>query len=192
MDGAMAVMARSGYVDAPLGDILSEAGVSTRAFYRHFATKDALLLALYRRDAERVGQRLRDITDSISDPAEALGAWVDGVLDLFHEPRRSRRVAILGSPAVRRADGYDAEFDHGLSLLAAPLSDAIRRGVEGGSFRCDDPPIDAAIIVATALEAVRLVPRNREDARMLILRFALGALGAGGGPSRRRRSAPVR
>jgi len=188
----MAVMARTGYVEAPLGDILSEAGVSTRAFYRHFATRDALLLALYRRDADRVGRRLRDSTDAVADPVKALEAWVDGVLDLFHEPRRARRVAILGSPAIRRADGFDAEFDHGLSALAAPLSDAIRRGVEAGSFRSDDPPIDAAIIVATALEAVRLFPRHREDARTLILRFALGALGASGGPIRRRRSAAVR
>lgn len=188
----MAVMARSGYVDAPLSDILSEAGVSTRAFYRHFATRDALLLALYRRDAERVGQGLRDLTDAVADPIEALEAWVEGVLDLFHEPRRARRVAILGSPAVRRADGFDAEFDHSQLLLAAPLSDAIRRGVEAGLFRSDDPRIDAAIIVATAVEATRLRPRQREGARTLILRFALGALGTGAAPTRRRRSAPGR
>ncbi len=187
MDAAMAVMARSGYADAPLGDILSEGGVSTRAFYRHFATKDALLLALYRRDAEAVGTRLQRIVDAVEDPVDALGAWVDGFLYLFYEPRRARRVALFMSPAVQRAEGYDAEFDHTRSLLAASVAHAVRRGVEAGSFHSDDPHTDAAMIVAGAFEATRVRQRGRNATRTLILRFAQGALVTAGGPARRRR-----
>ena len=39
---------------ASVGDILKAAGLSTRAFYRHFGSKDDLLLAMFRRDSERL------------------------------------------------------------------------------------------------------------------------------------------
>ena len=40
---ALAVMERNGYQDAAVAEILSEAGLSTRSFYRHFQSKDELL-----------------------------------------------------------------------------------------------------------------------------------------------------
>ena len=39
--------------------ILAEAGLSTRAFYRHFESKDSLLLALFRRDSDRLRAEAR-------------------------------------------------------------------------------------------------------------------------------------
>ena len=52
LDAAMEVMGRNGYVDASVADILREANLSTRSFYRHFESKDQLLCALYRHEAE--------------------------------------------------------------------------------------------------------------------------------------------
>ena len=51
-DAALVVMERNGYHDAAVADILAEADLSTRSFYRHFESKDQLLCALYRREAE--------------------------------------------------------------------------------------------------------------------------------------------
>jgi AcrR family transcriptional regulator len=41
-----------------VADILNEADLSTRSFYRHFASKDQLLCALFRREAEAAAARL--------------------------------------------------------------------------------------------------------------------------------------
>ncbi|MGA7416454.1 MAG: helix-turn-helix domain-containing protein [Acidimicrobiales bacterium] len=52
LDAGLVVMERNGYQDAAVADILAEADLSTRSFYRHFESKDQLLCALYRREAE--------------------------------------------------------------------------------------------------------------------------------------------
>ena len=40
LDAALAVMERNGYVDANVAEILREANLSTRSFYRHFESED--------------------------------------------------------------------------------------------------------------------------------------------------------
>src|SRR5947199_263952 len=54
VEAAHRAMRRNGFSGATVADILAEAGLSTRAFYRHFASKDELLLAMYRRDSSAV------------------------------------------------------------------------------------------------------------------------------------------
>jgi AcrR family transcriptional regulator len=181
MDAALRVMIGNGYVDAAVGDVLAVAGVSTRAFYRHFNTKDALVLALFRRDAEAVGRLLREAADAASSPLAALDAWVDGFLDLFYEPRRARRTALFSAPAVRRAEGYDEEMAHAQDLLLAPLIDVLRRGQASGMLRCDEPDQDARTILAIASSIAGPVGhrrfRERDKARAHLVRFCWPALG---------------
>ncbi|HUZ56880.1 MAG TPA: helix-turn-helix domain-containing protein [Streptosporangiaceae bacterium] len=43
LDAMLRVMERHSYADAPVADILAEAGLSTRSFYRHFLSKDQLM-----------------------------------------------------------------------------------------------------------------------------------------------------
>src|SRR5271157_754429 len=59
MDAAVEVLRRNGGNEATVADILAEAGLSTRAFYRHFHSKEDVVRALYRRDAESFGRHLR-------------------------------------------------------------------------------------------------------------------------------------
>ncbi len=46
IDAAYAVMRESGDIEPRVGDVVKAAGLSNQAFYRHFASKDALLLAV--------------------------------------------------------------------------------------------------------------------------------------------------
>src|SRR4051794_27006950 len=59
-------------------DVLEGAGLSTRAFYRHFESEDALLLALFRRDSERVNTQLEAAVDAAATPRDALIGWIRG------------------------------------------------------------------------------------------------------------------
>jgi AcrR family transcriptional regulator len=180
MDAAVEIMAANGYLDAAVGEVLANAGVSTRAFYRHFATKDELVLALFRRDAEAVSRMLRKGVDAASDPVRALETWIDGYLDLFYDPRRARRTTLFRAPAVRRAEGYDAELARTQKLLAAPLIEVLRRGDAAGDLRSDQPEQDARTLVAIATAATGTGGRRftaRRDARAHIVRFWWPALG---------------
>jgi AcrR family transcriptional regulator len=179
MDAAVEIMAANGYLDAAVGEVLAHAGVSTRAFYRHFATKDELVLALFRRDAEAVSRMLRKGVDAASDPVRALEAWIDGYLDLFYDARRARRTTLFRAPAVRRAEGYDAELVRTQELLAEPLIEVLRRGDTVGVLRSSQPEHDAPTLVAIAGATTGDVRRftARRDARAHIVRFWWPALG---------------
>ena len=115
LDAALAVMERNGYVDAAVADILREADLSTRSFYRHFESKDQLLCALYRREAEAAAARLHAKVDAASDPRAALDAWIDEILSFGHHRTKAARVAVLGSPGAMRAEGYAEEMRHAAS-----------------------------------------------------------------------------
>ncbi len=47
LEGMAHAVARKGYADTTIADIVGEAGVSRRTFYEHFATKADCLVALY-------------------------------------------------------------------------------------------------------------------------------------------------
>ena len=79
LDAALVVMERNGYTDAAVADILREADLSTRSFYRHFESKDQLLCALYRREAEAAAARLTAKVEAAVDPRAALDAWIDEI-----------------------------------------------------------------------------------------------------------------
>src|SRR4051812_20043747 len=58
LEAALTVLRRKGATGLTVADVLGESGLSTRAFYRHFESKDALLLALFDADQEAVRARL--------------------------------------------------------------------------------------------------------------------------------------
>src|SRR5271154_7613498 len=74
LNAALVVMERNGYADAAVADILREADLSTRSFYRHFESKDQLLCALFRREADAAAARLRAKVDAVDTPRAALHA----------------------------------------------------------------------------------------------------------------------
>lgn len=183
LDGALAVMRRNGYAAANVADILDESGLSTHAFYRHFDSKDALLRAMYRRDANAVAAELRAATEAAPDPVAALEAWIDGFLDLFFDPRRIERAAVMVSEGTRRAAGYHEEEDRAVAAIVAPLVEVLRAGSAAGAFRSEAPIRDAYAIYAVATSASgsrRTLEAGRFDrvaARDHVARFCWPTLG---------------
>ena len=59
LDASVRVMSENGYDGTSVNDILEEAGLSTRAFYRQFDSKQALLTALIERERDRVAHSPR-------------------------------------------------------------------------------------------------------------------------------------
>ena len=110
LDAALVVMERNGYADAAVADILCEAGLSTRSFYRHFGSKDQLLCALFRREAEAAAARLGAKVDAAGDPLSALHAWIDEILSFGHHHTKAARATVLGSHGAMKAEGYADEM----------------------------------------------------------------------------------
>ena len=62
--------------------VLRRARLSTRAFYRHFESKDQLVSAVFLEMATTEKRGLRRKMATADNPAEAVAAWIDGRLDL--------------------------------------------------------------------------------------------------------------
>jgi AcrR family transcriptional regulator len=182
LDAAFVVMARNGYVDAAVADILREADLSTRSFYRHFDSKDQLLCALVRREADTAATRLRAKVDAARTPRQALQAWIDEILSFSHDRVKAARVSVLGSPGAMKAEGYAAEVRHASKVLSAPLQALLRDGAADGSLPLANPTADAPLIQSVVWAAAGLNPArdealSRAEAARQVRSFCERALG---------------
>ena len=163
--------------------ILDASGLSTRAFYRHFTSKDELFLAMLRRDSAAVARRLRRIADDTARrPAAQLTDWVDYLLGLAYHPRRRAHAIVLTSDEVRVAKGYREASAELLADREKILADILRRGREDGSFPFAEPDRDAAAIHALVDRAftapLQGLGPDRQRLVGYVVDFALRALGA--------------
>lgn len=197
MDAAVRILARSGLHEMFVVDVLAEAGLSTRSFYRHFESKNDLLRALVLRETESVAQSLERAIDRAAGPAAAVDAWLDGLLDAIFEPKRAARAALFMTPAVRTAYPMADRMVDTHWTLSRPLAEVLRAGHEAGFLVSPNPEADAVSMFAL-VGITAYVPhanlRNRAAVRAQVVRFSWPTLGlsadtaATQGPRRPRRT----
>jgi AcrR family transcriptional regulator len=184
VEAGMAVLRRSSATKLTVADVLDEAGLSTRAFYRHFQSKGELILAVYQHDNRRSIERLRSRIAAAGSTLDALEEWVEYSLGVGFAPRRSRRTMTLWREGGRLWAQYPGEYNAIINGLVEPLTGVLERGREEGVFPCADPHLDALSIHAVVW---RLVERklggdtslDHATATAYVLRFCLPALTAG-------------
>jgi AcrR family transcriptional regulator len=130
----------------PVGDVCAEAGLSTRSFYRHFKSKDELLLAMCEVEDDRVEADLTAAMSRAPNPRAALEAWVRFYLSLSFDPERRRRTLVMTSSEVTRASGYPAALARTQQRHRRPLVRTLEAGVADGSFPATRPDTDAVMI----------------------------------------------
>jgi AcrR family transcriptional regulator len=171
----LAVLRRSGAAGLTVAEVLADAGLSTRAFYRHFQSKDELVLAVYEREAERRHTGLVRRLDEAGSPRAALEAWIDEMLALGFDPRRARRTNVLAQEGARLQTDFPVEFAAIVAGAVEPLEGVLR------AIPTPEPTRDAWSTYAVTWELVQQKLRGSavdlEVARAHVLRFCLGGLG---------------
>ena len=105
LQAARGVLRVKGVSGMTVRDVLSKANLGTRAFYRHFASKDELVLAMFTGAAAQEAERLKRRMASATDPLAAVIAWIDGRLDLAFDRRIAANLQALSTEAqLRRRD----------------------------------------------------------------------------------------
>jgi AcrR family transcriptional regulator len=155
IDAAYRCLDRNSGTSASITDILDEAGVGTRAFYRNFSTKHDLLLEMFRRDREAVLAQLREVVARAQNPIDALRLWMTHMFDIISDPRRRKRMATFYSDEMRRTPGYPRELELFATAEEAALAAILHKGQADGTFTACAPESDARSIRA-AFEAAFL------------------------------------
>jgi AcrR family transcriptional regulator len=163
-------------------DVLAQANLGTRAFYRHFASKDELVLAMFTRAAVEEAERLRRRRAPTPDPITAVIAWIDGRLDLAFDRRIAANLQVLSTEAQLRRKETPAELQLAFDVMLAPLIEQLRMGQEGGVFTEVNPEPDARSIHDVVWGVVEAhwsgFPQRKRETRDRVVRFCLRAVGA--------------
>jgi len=155
-----------------VSDIVAEAGSSKKAFYRYFAGKDELLLAVLERGVSIIVSYLEHQMAKEEHAEDKIARWITGALAQVADPHlMSMSRALAVQLAVSADTGPDEDVMAPMrALLLAPVT-------ELGS---DDRDADA-IFRITAATMRRYVastrPPDQADIDHLV-RFCLRALGA--------------
>jgi AcrR family transcriptional regulator len=157
VEAAYRLLAESDGSSVPITDVLAAAGMSTRAFYRHFDSKDALLLGMFRNDSERVLADLSTAAARAGTARDALHGWITAMLRLAADPRRRWRALVLNSDEVTRAKGFRAERERYRAGQDHAVAALLRRGLADGSVRTADPDLDAPLVRAAFSEGFEMV-----------------------------------
>lgn len=179
---AWSILERTDFAGLKVQRVANQAGVSMRAFYRHFADKDGLLVVLMLEEMQRSAPRLARVVARVDSPEAQVGAWITALVGAAADPARVHRARLFTelTPVVRRQQS----LDEAAQALWQPLLAAIEAGYAAGVFGGGDPATDAKLVydLAGARLTAALTADGTADIAELIEHttgFALRALTAG-------------
>jgi AcrR family transcriptional regulator len=160
--------------------VLDRARLSTRAFYRHFESKDQLVAAVLVEITCAEVARLRTKMAAAATPVAAVAAWIEGRLDLAFENIKSELcpVALEAEATVASSPKL---VSPAYNAILEPLIEQLQRGLGLGLFH--------DIVPATAAKSIHGVVSGQTqrqwatghsdcaNVRERALRFCLRGLG---------------
>lgn len=178
---AREVLRERGLAGVTVAAVLARAGLGTRAFYRHFASKDQLLVEVFAQATRTEIDRLLGLMAPVGDPVAAVSAWIGGRLDLAFDPAVESDLKPLSEQA-RALYAVDPGTMAGLyAAMVGPLVEQVAAGITAGVL-VGDPEIAAlgiASLVEACIEREWMSPSADPAAvRALTLELCLRAVGA--------------
>lgn len=166
--------------------VLDRAQLSTRAFYRHFESKDQLVAAVFLEMAGVEMRRLRRKMANAETVVDAVAAWIDGRLDLAFDENIKSDLRYLSSEAQSQMFASPDLVQPAYAVMLEPLIEQLERGLESGVFH-DIDPVTAAqsihgVVWAGTERHWATGDCDRADTRESILRFCLRGIGVSSPP----------
>lgn len=161
--------------------VLEHARLSTRAFYRHFESKDELVEAVFMEMTHAEVRRLKAKMATAATPVEAVAAWIDGRIDLAFndnvEPELRQAPLETPSTVLNSAELVSPAY----TAILEPLVEQLERGLEIGVFRGIVPAVAARSIHGVVWAGTRQQwahgHAKRAEVRDRAIRFCLRGLG---------------
>jgi AcrR family transcriptional regulator len=174
IDAAYTVMRGTGDIDPRVSDVVRAAGLSNQAFYRHFKSKDELLLAVLTDGQHRLLATLQTRMARAEPGTSQVAAWIEGVMAQARNTDAAENTRPFALNGARLADIFPADWSALREAVIAPLREAV--GAAGG-----DPDRDADAIYHVTFGEMedalkRRVHPTRDDVEHLV-QFAMKGAG---------------
>ncbi len=161
--------------------VLERAELSTRAFYRHFESKDEVVAAAFLEMARVEMRRLRRAMAKAANPVEAVAAWIDGRLDLAFDENIKSDLRRMSLEAQSQMFAAPELIQPAYQEMLKPLIEQLHRGLIAGLFHEIDPVTDAQSIQGAVWASTERQwaagDCERAEVRQQTLRFCLRGLG---------------
>jgi AcrR family transcriptional regulator len=146
--------------DAKLDEIAREAGVGPGTLYRHFATREALIEAVYHSEVEKLAAAQREMSAKLL-PLEALRAW----MMLFIDYIAAKHII---APALNSVVGGPSRlYESSRAQIAGAIDALVKRAVKSGEIRKDLDPFDL-LRALIGVSNVATGPEWQQSARRLV------------------------
>jgi len=185
VEATFELVERTGDVDPSMRQILAHTGLSTQAFYRHFLSKDELMLALLDDGRRRLVASLERRMEKASTPATRVQAWIEGVLAQAADPTAAARTRPFLAGEARLAEMFPQEHrasvDLLVDLLIAPIAALVGTGRDAEPTRVRRHA-HAVYRLTFATLHDHLIERAKPTRATVehVVTFALGGIGGDG------------
>jgi AcrR family transcriptional regulator len=191
---SFALIRESGSLEPSVAAIVERAGLSNQAFYRHFHSKDELLLGVLDEGFRLLADYLTRRVASASDTDAKIRAWIGGVLEQALQSEAAAATRPFAMSRGRLAELFPDEVAESERALVASLRDALAEASATGALPGADPERDATAIYTLAFGWVERKLCQREAATRAeaehLIEFALAAVNRPQAPRSGARSEP--
>lgn len=184
VDAARALTAESRSSGFTVADVAAGAGISLRSFYRHFSSKDDLLLALLEEETQLGARLLEETLTSGAGPLERLRGYVVGLVGFV--AAESGYASLLVREQLALGERHSPEMRAALAPLVDLLDVELAAAAAAGDIRPvdrHDTIIVFSLILSHVHATILFTPgQDMTKAAERLWDFALGGLRAGTAP----------
>lgn len=173
---AVRVMERVAPEAPRVSDIVAEAGSSNKAFYRYFAGKDELILAVMERGVAIVVSYLQHQMDKETSPQDKIARWIEGTLAQVAEPDLISKSRAAAGQMSANTDWRTVDQE-----MMWPLRDLLTDPVAALGSSDVERDVEAVFCctAATLRRYLDSAERPAPDDIAHVVQFCLNGLGAG-------------
>lgn len=152
---AARLMARDGELEPNMRELLSSAGISTRAFYRHFPSKAALISVVIEEIYNEMLDRLQQSVIAPEDAERKLRRWINATLDYAADPELATRGRALVVHQAQLSREYAEVYVEAGRALNAQVAAIIEQGVSEKLFDTRNAQSDARMVVSLTVATMQ-------------------------------------
>jgi AcrR family transcriptional regulator len=166
---AMALFVAKGISETTIRDIAQGAQIAEGALYRHYRSKDELILALFRRHYADFARRLEALHNEHAHARDKLATMIEECCRVFDDdPILFRFLLLVQHPSLRRFEGRESPVE--------VVRSVITQGMKRGEILSGDPDFAAALVLGIILEPATFKTYGRLKGPMLPLAARLSAV----------------